>query len=1293
MKAKYLLILVTSLIVLPVFYSAPLFANWLSNSKEVVNNRSEIVSADNEINKKDSMPEGVTQDWLNSLTDENGKKIAGEDPEGDAFQSKILNGLGSGYKHGTSVSSAGDVNGDGFDDIIVGAPGYTTNTGRAYIYFGGSNMNIVADVVMTGASTNNYFGYSVSSAGDVNGDGYSDVIVGSYGYSSNAGRAYIYYGGIAMNNGSDVIMTGSAGTFFGTSVSSAGDVNGDGYSDVIVGANIYSANTGRAYIYLGGSSMNNVSDLTLTGEATGNYFGSSVSSAGDVNGDGYSDVIVGAYGYSSNTGRAYIFHGGVLLDNTSDLIMTGETTNNYFGCSVSTAGDVNGDGYSDVVIGAYGYLFNNGSIYIYLGAPAMSNVYFHLIGGESTNNYFGYSVSSAGDVNGDGYSDVIAGAYGNNTNTGKTYIYFGGLTMKYDADAVMTGSASLDYYGRSVSSAGDFNGDGYSDIIVGADGFSGNTGRAYLYDYYLKNEIIPDYVLYAETEYNTFGTSVSSAGDVNGDGYSDVIVGADNYNSGTGRAYIYLGGASMDNIADVTMTGTAGYHFGESVSSAGDVNGDGYSDVIVGAPDYSSSRGRAYIYFGGAVMNNVSDVILTGEATGDEFGLPVSTAGDLNGDGYSDVIVGARLNDATGTSSGSVYIYFGGFSMNNTTDITLIGEFTADFFGSSVSTAGDVNNDGFSDIIVGSYGSDGGGSSSGKVYIYFGGSTPDSNPDVTINGTAAFDYLGYSVSGAGDVNGDGFSDVIAGAYGSDAGNSDAGRAYIYYGGIAMNNSPNVTFTGESDVDYFGYSVSGAGDINNDGFADVIIGSYNNDNAGLSTGKSYVYFGGISMNSTVDVIMKGDSIGDTFGRSVSSAGDINGDGYGDIIVGAEGNDVAGTTAGSAYIFTGSAISAKPVFNYVKDVPNDQGGKVNLKWARSGFDVNGINKITDYYVEMSNPPSGGNFAWLPAATVPAVKNSFYSINIDTPYDSSSNSTGTFYFRITARTSNSSEYWRSGILSGRSIDNIAPLMVSPFTAASSGPDVRLNWQRSSAPDLLNYVLFRNVNPTIDPYTETPWMTATDSTLLDTAPLIGSYYYFIVAQDIHGNYSSAAVTQNSSATTVELTMFIEGFYNAGSNTMVSDTVTVQLRNSASPFAIADESKGIVASNGTAQISFGNAGTGNYYIVLLHRNSVETWSASPASITSGGNISYNFSTTASQAFGNNMKQADSSPLRFAIYSGDENQDGFVNLTVVVNVYNNATTFINGYVASDMNGDNLTDLSDIVITSNNAGAFVGKVTP
>jgi len=814
-------------------------------------------------------------------------------------------------------------------------------------------------------------------------------------------------------------------------------------------------------------------------------------------------------------------------------------------------------------------------------------------------------------------------------------------------------------------------------VIVGANSYSSNTGRVYLYDYFMKNEISTDLVLKGEVSGSSFGISVSSAGDVNGDGYSDVIVGANNYLSSTGRAYIFFGGISMDNIADVTMTGEAlSNQFGYSVSSAGDVNGDGYSDVIIGAQDYANSTGRAYIYLGESSPDNIPDIIMTGDATNISFGNSVSTAGDVNGDGYSDVIVGAYLYSPGGKS----YIFYGGAIMNNVSDLTLSVISGSNYFGRSVSTAGDVNGDGYSDVIVGDFGYS---FLKGRAYIYFGGAFMNNVADEIFTGETDGDRFGISVASAGDVNGDGYSDVLIG---SDGYSSFSGRAYMFFGGVLMDNIPDVTFAAENVSDLFGSSVSSAGDINIDGYSDVIIGA---TGFGSSIGRAYIYYGAVSMNNTADVVMTGDTINNYFGQSVSSAGDLNNDGVSDLIAGAY---FYSSFTGKANIYYGSDISAKPILSHVKDVPNDQGGSVNLKWVRSSYDVNGNDLVTYYLVERSYPPFNGNFAWANIAEITASKNSFYTIDSPTPYDSGSNSNGMFFYRITAKTSIPSQYWRTGILSGRSIDNISPPMVSPFTAASAGANVNLNWGANPAPDLKNYILFRSTSPVIDPYTATPFSTVTTTAFTDTAPLSGLYYYFIIAQDIHGNFSPVAVTESPNFT-VNLTVFIEGFYDSATDLQVSDTVKTTLRSTVSPYNIISSADAAVSPSGNAELKFGNAPAGIYYLVIKHRNSIETWSNTGIAVTAGGSVNYNFSNASSQAFGNNMKQIDASPLRFGLFSGDENQDGYVNLSDLVNVNNNANVFASGYLTSDMNGDNITDLSDVVITSNSASAFVSKITP
>jgi len=676
-------------------------------------------------------------------------------------------------------------------------------------------------------------------------------------------------------------------------------------------------------------------------------------------------------------------------------------------------------------------------------------------------------------------------------------------------------------------------------------------------------------------------------------------------------------------------------------------------------------------------MNNTADVTMTGEATSNNFGYRVSVAGDVNGDGYSDVIVGAN---GYSTNTGRVYIFFGGNTVDNTADVTMTGDSVYQNFGSSVSSAGDVNGDGYSDVIVGAYGY---ASYTGKANIYYGGSSMNSAADLTLTGDGPSSYFGFSVSTAGDLNNDGYSDIMIGAYGYSL---LSGKVNIYYGGYYLDNVPDLVLTSGSSSGYFGYSTAAAGDVNGDGFSDIIIGAVNYS---TSFGRAYIFFGGVDMNTVCDVFMTGEGDNYYMGISVSSAGDINSDGYSDLIVGAYGYS---SYTGKAYIFTGSAISVKPILNYVKDVPNDQGGKVKLKWARSGLDIIGNNQITDYYIEMSYPPSGGNFSWIPAAVVAATKNPSYSYNVNTPYDSSSGTTGNFYFRVTARTSNASVFWRSAVLSGRSIDNLAPLMVSPFSAAPESGDVILNWKRSTAPDLLNYILYRNTAPVIDPDTEPVFATTADSNYLDTSPLSGVYYYFIVAQDIHNNKSPIAVAESPNIT-LNLTMFIEGMYDAGTDSQESDTITVELRNAVSPYTVADVAKAVAGTNGSAVLKFGTAPDGNYYFAIKHRNALETWSSTSVYLSTTTPAIYDFSSLASQAYGSNMIQVDTSPVVFAAFSGDVNQDGTVDATDVSTIDNDASNFVSGYVVTDLTGDEFVDGTDFAIADNNAANFVSAITP
>ncbi len=417
-----------------------------------------------------------------------------------------------------------------------------------------------------------------------------------------------------------------AGAYFGFSVAAAGDVNGDGYGDVIVGAWLYDngqEDEGRAHVYLG--SPTGLADMPVwIAESDQNtaQLGWSVASAGDVNGDGFGDVIVGANRYDDgqpDEGRAYVYLGSP-EGLSADPVWTaqGEQANAWFGVSVASAGDVNGDGYDDVIVGAWLYdddHANEGRAFLYQGSePGLSIAPSWTADGEQAGAQFGFSVAAAGDVNGDGYGDVIVGArsYDNGQiNEGRAYVYFGswlGLTdtPAWSAESDQTGAL----FGYSVAGAGDVNGDGFSDVIVGSwlyDGDQIDEGRAFVYLGSADGlSLTPAWTIESDQTGSTFSFSVAAAGDVNGDSYGDVIVGAAYYDhdqADEGRAFVYLGSESGLSPAPAwtVLSDQPESQFGLSVATAGDVNGDGFADVIVGAPTYDSSEpdeGGAFVYFG-----------------------------------------------------------------------------------------------------------------------------------------------------------------------------------------------------------------------------------------------------------------------------------------------------------------------------------------------------------------------------------------------------------------------------------------------------------------------------------------------------------------------------------------------------------------------------------------------------------------------------------------------------------------------------------------------------------------------
>ena len=882
----------------------------------------------------------------------------------------VINGQCRLVQSGYSVSTAGDVNGDGLADLIVGA----SSANAGYVVFGktssvGVDLSALAaqssGFVITGQCGGDNSAYTVSAAGDMNGDGLADLIVGSPNSDPvdgvNAGRSYVVFGktssvgvdlsAVAGGTGGFVINGQCQDDSSGFSVSNAGDVNGDGIADLIVGAPSPNVGAGRSYVVFGKTETSAI-NLSAVAGGTGGFAingqfaydksGRSVSAAGDVNGDGLADLIVGA-AYSDpialdSAGRSYVVFGktsgtsidlSALANQSAGFVINGECALDKSGYSVSAAGDVNGDGLADVIVGAPG-----------------SNL---AVGEDAGRSYVVFGKKSGSDIN---LSAVAAGVGGFviNGQCGSTPLKIDRSTQaNYMMNVQLMSNPppkKYDSSGWSVSAAGDMNGDGLADLIIGAPTSSTADslfiGRSFVVygktsgtgiDLSAVAAGMGGFVIEGQCSYGESGSSVSAAGDVNGDGLADLIVGAPKSDIGSkvaaGQSYVIFGNTTgAFSQTHVDWLGT----------DATDTQSDGgvAKTLVAGAGNDMLTATAASVLYGGAG----NDTFTLNQTMINALQSPMGEGGNVNqlaridgGSGIDTLALsgnGVRLdltriaNQAGGNPDGGSRI-----DSMEVIDLTGTGNNTL------LLAARDVQDMAGMNLFNSGNGWSGLAASVARHQLRVEGNTGDLltlGEEWSRGGTATYGGVTYKLYNAGSG-----AQVLVNAAVTVELPPPAVHLSAVAGGVG-----GFVINGQCQNDLSGSSVSSAGDFNGDGLADLIVGaSKSGPTAGGNTGRSYVVFGKTSgtsidlsavANQSGGFVINGQCASDNSGISVSAAGDVNGDGYSDLIIGASS---ANNLLGRSYVVFGKATGS--TINLFS-VANGIGG-----FSINGFQSNALNGL--------------------------------------------------------------------------------------------------------------------------------------------------------------------------------------------------------------------------------------------------------------------------------------------------------------------------------------------------------------
>ncbi|WP_343697041.1 HYR domain-containing protein [Flavobacterium sp.] len=948
--------------------------------------------------------------------------------------------------------------------VIFGGSGFSFKT------FDVTTLNGTNGFVIRGVSADEKLGSMLSSAGDFNNDGIDDIIIGNDSEEGMA-TAQIFFGAntfqalynrtdIDNAKGISITLDGDLNTYV-RDVSYAGDVNHDGISDVII-TELYNGRTNNYIVFgaanstdLGTSSLNGANGFKIFGYQV--WYGDSIGrNAGDINNDGIDDLILGFPSYQEGdngySGRVILIFGKnlifpsiidlSLLNASQGTIITNSIKENRMGKSVAAAGDFNNDGIDDVIIGVPNKDIDGvtsvGEAYVIFGRNTFptsfsitsitptTGVVFQ---GNKYNDQFGFSVAGVKDINHDGKDDIAISSKKGISNNGALYLVFGGNTatgiVKENKILNTVGYQIFDdfvgysneTFARDAAGIGDFNNDGTNDFILGTtrkEDYYWDPGNAYIFygetldrvdnvkpviecpvnqELYI-NSTLPDYVtLLPNVTDNCMYTSnydlVITQNPPQGTlfkGDTNVTITVTDLSGNTNSCSFLVKlkappaapGCKTVNFALEDLNGTNGFviygetgfiQTGFSLNKAGDINNDGISDFILSSVGdtrgFSGAfknrqdiiKGSVYVIYGKTTgfpptihlkdLNGTNGFIIRDDVdlTGDyETGTVVASAGDLNGDGIDDLMLSAPHKKNVNYDTGSVYVIFGKTgglaaqfflsSLNGSNGFEFSGTEYYETIGAGIDSIGDFNNDGFDDIAVL------GSGTLKKGYIIYGKNSPfaplllstdlNGTNGFSITGDPAVDKIANSLTGLGDVNGDGIPDIGVATLEGD-------KRYVIYGGSGFPSEFNVTTLNGSNGFVVQHSTSSlkyteinkTGDLNHDGFNDI---AFNRD---------YILFGSASIPALVDLKnldgTNGFKIENNFGSvgKFGSIGDFNKDGIDDYLFAVNYTGAViiygkNTWSGSINMFNFSAKDGQRLifshsntttFNFIGDINND------------------------------------------------------------------------------------------------------------------------------------------------------------------------------------------------------------------------------------------------------------------------------------------------------------------------------------------------------------------------------------